>query len=371
MRVMLTAMMVLAMGTGAMAQTIRLKPLATAELRQDVRVGDVASVTGAGADALANTVLVAGIEKPMQVKAESVLMAIMTQRGTSGAGNLQMGGAAVCEIDLKGQDFGIKGDIKGVAGVILDKKPENPGGIGGETGSKGEVGGKGIGGATGGETLRNVIVEKLLKDSGVGAEDLRVECNTTNPLVDSPAGSGQRWLVRPLTRTLLGAVQFEAQLAEVTKVVQRLNVLTDVRRRQRVVVTTAALKRGTMVTAEMVKYEDAWMDRNVPTLMAAVGDVIGLEAQRDVDAGSQADQRDFKPLLMAHKGDQVTVVYVAGPLEVQIRARALADAKFHDVIDVRTESGEKVGAAMVKKGVGVVGAMTEEQEKKVVTGNGP
>jgi flagella basal body P-ring formation protein FlgA len=180
----------------------------------------------------------------------------------------------------------------------------------------------------------------------------------------------RRWLVRALTQTFWGAVQFEAQLAEGTKVVQKINVPTEVKRRQRVVVLASRLSRGEVVTGEKVKYADIWMDRNVPTLFGAAAEVVGLEAQRDVDAGSQADQRDFKPLLMAHKGDLVTVVYVAGPLEVQIKGRALADGKFHEVIDVRNETtGEKIGAVMVKKGVGVAEAMTEEQERKLVSGN--
>jgi len=39
----------------------------------------------------------------------------------------------------------------------------------------------------------------------------------------------------------VGTVQFEAQLAEGTKVLQRLNVATEVQRRQKVLVTTAKL----------------------------------------------------------------------------------------------------------------------------------
>jgi flagella basal body P-ring formation protein FlgA len=384
MRTTLAVMVILAMNGVGLAQVIRLKPLATVELRQDVRVGDVASVSGAGADAVANTVLVAGIEKPMQVKAEAVLMALMTQRGTSGAGNLQMGGAAVCEIAVKGGESALKGGENGGAGANASVKIAGIGAGGGKDGdrtgaAKGErnANAEGVKGERGvsegavaeGATLRNVIVSKLVQDTGVGLEDLRVEFNTTSPLVDSAAGSGQRWLVRPLTRTLLGAVQFEAQLAEGTKVLQRLNVLTEVRRRQRVVVTAAALKRGMMVGAEMVRQEDVWIDRVVPTVFGSVTDVVGLEAQRDVDAGSAADQRDFKPLLMAHKGDVVTVVYVAGPLEVQIKGRALMDGKFHEVIEVRNDStGEKIGAVMVKKGLGVAGSVTEEQERRLTGG---
>jgi flagella basal body P-ring formation protein FlgA len=78
------------------------------------------------------------------------------------------------------------------------------------------------------------------------------------------------------------------------------------------------------------------------------------------------DQRDFKPALMTHKGDALTVVYVSGPLEVQVRGRAMTDAKLHDAVDVRNDStGEKFSAVMIKRGVGVAGAVTAEQEKRI------
>ena len=66
---------------------------------------------------------------------------------------------------------------------------------------------------------------------------------------------------------------------------------------------------------------------------------------------------------MAHKGDVITVVYMAGPVQVQLRGRALADAKFHDVIEVRNDStSESYTAVMIKKNLGVVGTPTTEQE---------
>jgi len=93
------------LGTPSMGQTIRLKSLATVELHQDVRLGDVAGVTADDArkaDELANTVLISSIEKPLQLKAEAVLMAVMAQRGAGALGNnLQVSGAAACTIEIK------------------------------------------------------------------------------------------------------------------------------------------------------------------------------------------------------------------------------------------------------------------------------
>src|SRR5690349_5498375 len=89
----------------AQGQVIRIKGQATAEAKQDVRLGDVATVTGVDsrqAEQLADTVIVAGIEKPATIKAEAILMALIAQRGPGGAvgNNLQIGGSAACEITV-------------------------------------------------------------------------------------------------------------------------------------------------------------------------------------------------------------------------------------------------------------------------------
>lgn len=353
---------------GAMGQTIRLRDHASAEFHQDVRLGDIATVTAAEsrqAEQLANTVVVVDIDKPMTLKAESVLLALISQRGTPAIGNnLQISGAASCQITVLA-DAPVamrpaqasdtppavartsaapesKAAGAAAAGAPADAQPAVPG------------------------TLRDVIMQRLAQDCGVPRNELQVEFNTTSPLVDHAIATGQQWLVRPLTRTLLGAVQFEAQLVEGTKVLERLNVPTEVKRFQRVLVTIAKISRGDVVAADSIHYEDAWLDRKEPTLFTSDKDVIGLEAQRDLNVGSQVDQRDFKPLLMAHKGDLISVLYLEGSLQVRLRGRAMADAKFHEQIEVRSESSnESYTALMLKRNLGVVGTLTPQQETAI------
>jgi flagella basal body P-ring formation protein FlgA len=219
-------------------------------------------------------------------------------------------------------------------------------------------------------TLSKQIISRVLRDLALPAEDVRVSFETINPLLDHPVAAGRKWLCRPLTRLPLGTVQFESQLVEGAKVLERLNVQTKVERRQRVVVTTARLDRGDIVTVGHLAMEDAWLDRNLPTLLLSDKGLVGLEAQRAIEVGSMADQRDFKPAMMATKNDTVTVIYVAGTLQVQMRGRAMADGKLHDQVPVRNEAtGERYQAVMIAKGLAVVGGtLTEAEEKKLIGG---
>ena len=109
------------------------------------------------------------------------------------------------------------------------------------------------------------------------------------------------------------------------------------------------------------------MDRRLPTLFASMGEALGLEAQKDVEIGSMLDQRDFKPLLMAHRNDTVNVIYIAGALEVQMSGQAMADARLKEAVEIRNpKTGERYTATMVAKGIAVAGGtLTEEQERKL------
>jgi len=351
----------------AQGQVVRIKAQATAEFRQDVRLGDVATVSGVDskqAEQLSDMVVVADIEKPVTIKAEAILMALISQRGPGGAvgNNLQIGGSSICEITVVNNKATAMGAVSAVeapaAPVVKTKAPAattQPGAPASQPALP-EVG-----------TLRDAIMARLMTDSGLPRDQLQLDINSTSPLVDAPVEATQKWLVRPLSRTPQGVVPFETQLVQGTKVLQRLNVETEVKWYQKVLVTTDKIGRGDVITAEKVRYEEVWLDRKMPTLFHTDKEVIGLEAQRDVDAGTQVDQRDFKPLLMAHKGDFVTVLYVDGPVQVQLRGRAQADARFHQQITVQSDkSSDTYQVVMLRKNMGVAGAISAVQEKQLI-----
>ncbi len=78
----------------APAQVIRLQKEITVEAHGDVRLGDLATITGADrqvvAEELANTVILTSVDSTRSVKAESVLLALMSQRGVAGGGGAAM-----------------------------------------------------------------------------------------------------------------------------------------------------------------------------------------------------------------------------------------------------------------------------------------
>ena len=382
-----TALLLAWLGTAnAFGQMIRLRSQAAVEPHQDVRLGDIATITGSDtikAEALANTVILSGVDKPEKIKAESVLMALAAQRGPSVMGTLQVSGAAVCELtfgkpaarpQIPQAASGVTGSntealaamtadgnapatpdaTPVVTAAVISTSPAHPATVAGnQTGT--------------GETLKELILNRVLQDLGAPQKDVDVQIETLNPLIGTPVATGQRWLCQPRARALLGSVQFEAQLVEGTKVLQKLNVQTTIKRRQTVVISTGMLHRGDTVAADQIQVSDVWTDRKVPSLFSSERDVVGLEAQRDVEVGSSLDQRDFKPALLVHKNEILTVLYTAGSLQVEVQGRSMDDGKLHDLVDIRNETtGEHYHATMIAKGLAVAGGMlTDAQEQKL------
>jgi flagella basal body P-ring formation protein FlgA len=214
-------------------------------------------------------------------------------------------------------------------------------------------------------TLAKLLVAEIQQNLNVGADDLRVSFSTASPALDQPTPAGKKWVFRSLTRTFLGTVQFEAQLVDGVRIVQKLNIQGQVLKRQEVLTAIAPLSRGDVVTKEYFRSDEAWLDRQLPTLLQNEKDVIGQEALRPVAVGSMLDGRDFKPVEMAARGDAVSVIFIHGNLKMQMRGFAMESGKLHDSIQVRNDgTNETYQATLIGKRLAVVGGVLDEAQEK-------
>jgi flagella basal body P-ring formation protein FlgA len=343
----------------AMGQVVRLREHVSVEKGANVRLGEMATVSGGAAgERLANIVVVSGVAGPLKVKAEAVLMAVIAQQGAAASTELELSGAAVCDIQLAGakaaaaeMPAAVAEQVKPAAAAPAAKP------VVVEAAKTADV--------SSGLSLAEVVTARVLKELEAGKDDVRVTIETVNPLVNRPAGVGREWLVRPLTRSFLGTVQCEAQLVEGEKIVQRLTVSAHVEKKARLAIAARPLGRGEVVTDEGVKEEEVWLDRAAPTVFTAEADVVGLEARVPVAAGQRLDQRDFKATELAAKGDDLRVIFMTGSLKVEGRGKAMEGGTMNSQIQVKNErTNETFQATLVGKRMAVVGGTNLETDKR-------
>jgi flagella basal body P-ring formation protein FlgA len=213
-------------------------------------------------------------------------------------------------------------------------------------------------------SLADLLESRILHELDAPRDDVHITIETVNPAVRKTPAAGREWLVKPLTRTFLGMVQFEAQLVDGDKILQRLTVSAQVEKKARVVIAIRPLARGDIAGAADVKESEIWLDRSMPTLFSSAEDAIGLEAKTPISPGQNLDQRDFKPSEMASRGDDITVIFVTKTLKVQSRATAMESGKLHSAISVRNQhTNEEYQAVLIGKRLAVVGAALSPEEE--------
>ena len=131
----------------AFAQLVRVHATATVEKGQDVRLGDLATVTGAEGDhhtaeLLANTVVLAGVTTTEKVDTDAILLALVSQHGAALTNRLAVEGAATCEVTVTAGGTDIAAATPGTTGVVPGKVPTAELAIG-----RSEAGAKALSGA--------------------------------------------------------------------------------------------------------------------------------------------------------------------------------------------------------------------------------
>jgi flagella basal body P-ring formation protein FlgA len=360
--------------TPVRAQLVRLNAEAKVDPRADVRLGDIATITNTDrrtVEELSNTVILSAVDANRTLKAESVLLALMSQRGSQNLANLQLAGSAQCAITV-GTPVAAspapapKQVISAATSTVPVAAPVAATAPVAET-APATVVTAAVAPASTELPLQKVIEARVGQEAGSSGDRLRVTFDSLAPQLLTPVQGNRKWICRPLSRTFLGTVMFECQLVEGTRIVDKLNVQTKIEKLQQVVISVGKLDRGDIVSANAVRVEENWLDRNLPTLVASEKDVIGLETTKALAVGTMLDTRDFRPALMAVKGDAVSVIFMAGNLKVQMRGRAMEDGKLHDAVTVRNEAtNETYQATLIGKRLAVVGGtLTEAEEHKL------
>ncbi len=377
MIVRLSIFVFMAMAQMVLGQSIRLRGSATVEAGM-LRVGDVATITGldqATCDKFAQSPIIT-LDQSATIRAEQVLFAIISENGNSAiTSHLQVNGPVECMVDVAGNgqhasnrplNAGNAMSNRAVtAAVATDIMPaiaavSEPARI--EPAPQKSS-----------PTLEEILISQIVEQLGVAREDVRISIDTISPLLGQAVTGDTRWVVRPMGHCVLGTLDWDTQLVQGTRPLQRLTVQTKVLQRTTVVLAQDTIRPGDVVKASQVKTQEHWLDRKITTLFSAPEDVIGQMAlpARGVAAGSMLDQRDFKPVSMATNGDLVTVYLISGGLTIKDQARAVNSGRLHETIQLRSESGgnDKPGAVyqatLIGRDVAVVGALDPATEAKL------
>ncbi len=298
--------LVLALARGAVAQdAIVLRARAEVAPGAAITLGDVASLSGAGAERLAGTRLGDGPRldgRPVEIGVRAVRQALERDR-TINWGRLTLSGRA-CEVRARAS----------AAAAAPEPAPARPSG--------------------GGARVRDHCLARLASDLGVGEADVRLAVDLERGgrerggIADEPV-AGRTVVVAPIGES--DRPQWNVRVYDGGAVVLEGMVRATATVRRGVLVAERAIARGESLDAARLVEEERWLAPSVRPLDRSR--LAGARARARVEAGRVLVERDAEMPASVRKGDLIAVDAIVGTIVVRLsNCRALEGGADGDVI---------------------------------------
>lgn len=327
-----------AFGPACLAGTITLRASATVHTDAPITLGDIATLEGEHAVSLGGVVVRQADARNLRPVTLDEVRAALDNHGVNW-GRLALRGGQSC-------------DLRAVAPVAAS------------TSAPGLSSGAEPGDATPalpGERVQGRVIETLAALFGVEHDDLRIGFDDSSRELLATPVQGRRVDVQTSAASS-SRLMIRVWVYEGDRVVAHGAVRADVRVRVNAVVLRAAISRGDRLTPEHLGQETLWMEPSGAPPVRSMPDALGAVAKTRLDAGSVLRTDHIEAPLVIRRGDLVSVHALAGGLTVRTRARALADAREGELVELsRARDRKPFVARAAGPGIAVLDAAESEQ----------
>ncbi len=319
-RLLLTLLLavIAAASSSAFAGSISLRPSVTLAAAGEVTLGDIAILDGADAQDLA-TVVLGSVDERREFTLQDVRAALETRKVNWGRIALRGAGCSVRIATQKIEPAEQSAQI-----TPAEYSP----------------------GASGVETIGDRIVATLRELFGAEPENIRVALED--------AGKGL------LNRAILGRrVDIETSSASSSRLTIRVwmyegdhlvadgQVRADVSLRVDVFTLNAPVGRGERIEASMLSRATVWMPPSGAPPIRQEAQAVGAVARTRLDTGTIVRTDHVEAPVVVKRGDLVTVHALAGSMLLKTKARALADGREGELVELSRARDRKSFLARV------------------------
>jgi flagella basal body P-ring formation protein FlgA len=267
----------------------------------DVRLGDIATLQGKDALALADAVILPNMSRSgTRIGLEQVSTALESRGGVN-MGTLRFHGSA-CTVTFPAPK-------PAVAEIAAPAAPAGP-------------------------VVRDQLPGRIAELLGIDPAQMRVSFDEADrKLLDQPV-SGRVIEIKPVgtgDRMPIQVSVYEDRAAQGHALVATGTVRMGIEVLQEVMIAKAPLKRGDIVTADAVSLTKQWL--GVARKPVPLAEVVGAVVRSSkVGAGTVLMDGDVELALAVKKGSLVAIHVISGGFVVKSQARALESGKIGDVI---------------------------------------
>lgn len=203
-------------------------------------------------------------------------------------------------------------------------------------------------------TVRTVLAKRLAAEYGVDIDHVRLGFEPADaPVLDSLV-AGRTIDIDPGASPGSARVPVTVGVYDGDRLVLSRTVQVDVLVNRPTVLAAAGIERGRAIDANDVSVVEQW---SAPSLTPAptLDEVVGSVAQNRLAPGQAIGRDDVAPPVACKRGDAVFVHCLSGSVIVKMKARAMAQARDGELVQLKVEgSDEPFTARMCGRGRAVL-----------------
>lgn len=321
----------------AFAGSIRLRTAAAIEPGQPIRLGDVATLEGDDALALAATMLVEDVPKASAGRAW-VQLTIADVRHA-----LDDRGARMSTLTLSGSGCTVR-----IAGAPPEQPNESKPSTPSPRAESVELEGP--------PAVRRHAARTLAAFMNVDPADLRMLFDAADAeFLDQPRTGAARIVVQPQSTANSGRAVLACRVLDGDRIIDSRTIRVDSEVRRQVVVVNEMVKRKDEVPSAALAEQEAWLPASSGRPIGSIEEAAGSIARTRLEPGTILRAEHLETPIVVKRNELVSVHALRAGFEVQTRARARADARRGDLIAFRLEGSKKEFTARVEgPGVAVI-----------------
>lgn len=348
--------------TVEMLREVRLSP-------GDIRLGDVATITGGNADALAGLVLVTAAERAGNnpvvksadgasalpalpdltaqhvVDLQAVRSALAANRvnparlTVSGGKTVVLMGVAPATSPLITTPSAAPASMQSVIAVNAAMTVSD------ETTSSAMTDAA----APDRPTLRSLVLHELAMMYSAEAQNLRVEVENTPSArhLDLPLPELAEVSVVPQAAPGTARLPLRAEIRRPDGAVDVRLLTVRVEMRRSVAVATGPIERGELISEESLRTEVRWVNPASEAPLS-VSRTIGSAAKRRIDAGRMVTRADVQPPVVVQRGDTIWVQARQGTVGLMIKAKAMSTARDGETVTLQSLGSKQTFVAIME-----------------------
>lgn len=336
---------ILLLAATAQAGSIRLRPSSTAEAGQPVRLADVAVLEGADAERTRDTIIIADPSSKLAGRAWLIVSIADVRRA------LEASEARLSSLALSGRECVVRFDV--AKAVTPERSQEPPPAAGPETVDLG-----------GPPTVRKQIASALASHVGVEPTDLRLLFESADAeFLDAPR-HGVEVIAQPRTTSASSRAVLSCRVLDGDRMIDSRTIRADVEVRRLAIVVQENIRRKDEIPPAALAEQEMWMPLSAGRPLGTIDEAEGALARTRLSAGTVLMAEHLETPVVVKKNELVTVHAVRGGIEIQMRARARADARRGEIVQFRGErSTHEFPARVERAGVAVMTDGSADSER--------